>query len=443
MTEPAGAPESPLRVEPRGSVAGLAGAGYLAMVIGVVTGPLLARALGPGGRGEVAAAVVYSTLATSVVTFGVPLAVSNDVANRVHEPGAVLATVRRFALWAVAPSLLLAAVVVAGPLRSMSPAGRVGAAVLLAAVPVAVLAACLSLFLVGEGSLRHLARVQVVPVTAQAVATVVAYAAGVLTVASCLAIAVATVLLTAAIAWRSVGVTATSPLPLGPYVRFGLRGWLAYLAMSASIRIDQAFIGPLIGPRQLGFYAVAASLSLLPYTLARALASRAFAAVAAAEPDQRAARAAEFVRLTVLVGALVSAGIAAVSPVAVPLLYGGAFSRAVVPLLVLVPGTVLLCGSATFSSCLVSLGRPGSAMVAELSGLAITGVGLPLVVPRAGIVGAAALSSVAYVTTFLVYRHQLGRLGPVRVLPRPADLRLLGVLVHDRGPVPRRRALVP
>src|SRR3712207_9548424 len=48
----------------RGSVVTLASASFLATAFGLVTGPLVARALGPSGRGEVAAATVYATLVT-------------------------------------------------------------------------------------------------------------------------------------------------------------------------------------------------------------------------------------------------------------------------------------------------------------------------------------------------------------------------------------------
>lgn len=430
VTAPERGPSAPLTQN--GSVVGLAGATYLAMALGLVIGPLLARALGPAGRGEVASAVVYFTLATTVISLGVPLAISHDVANGVHGRGAVLATARRFAWWTVPPSLLVAVVVVEGPLHSMSTAGRVGVAALLAAVPLAVLLVCLNLFLIGGGALRGLARVQVVPVAMQAVATVVAYSLGVLTVGSYLVIVIATTLLSVIVAWRVVGVKPTSPVPLGSVVRFGLRGYAAYLAMFGSIRLDQAFVGPLIGSRMLGFYAVSATLSLLPCTLARAVASRSFATVAAVEPAERADKISEYVRLTLVTGGLCAVAIAAVSPVAIPLLYGEVFSRAVAPLLVLLPGAVLLCGSATASSCLVSAGRPGSSMVAELVGLAVTVVGLPLVLPRFGIVGAAGLSSAAYTVTFMVYRHELQRLGRTRVLPGLSDLRELLPVLRNR-----------
>lgn len=401
------------------------------MFLGLAAGPLLARALGPEGRGEVASAFVYFTLGVSVVGLGVPLAISHDVANAIHDRGAVLATARRFTLWTVPVSILIALVLIEGPLRFIS-GDRLGVAALLGALPLGVLAACLSLFLVGDGSLRDLARVQVVPVMLQTIVTVTAYATGNLTVNSYLIILLASTLGAVVIAWRAIGVRPTSPLPLRPFVRFGLRGYGACLAMVGSLRLDQALLGPLQGSQALGFYAVSVTLSLLPYTIARAVASRSFTVVAALEPCRRADKVSEYVRLTLLTGAVCAAAVAAVSPIMVPILYGEVFSQAVLPLLVLLPGVVLLCGSATACSSLVAVGHPGSSMRAEMAGLAVTLVGLPVVVPLFGIIGAAALSSGAYTVTFLLYRRELRSIGPTRLFPQRSDVRELPPLLLGR-----------
>ncbi|MGH9278595.1 MAG: polysaccharide biosynthesis C-terminal domain-containing protein, partial [Acidimicrobiales bacterium] len=67
-------------------------------------------------------------------------------------------------------------------------------------------------------------------------------------------------------------------------------------------------------------------------------------------------------------------------------------------------------------------GRPGRVTFAELSGLVLTLVGLPIVVPRWGIVGAAILSSVSYSVVLAVCVTFLRQGGPVSLRIQRNDL---------------------
>lgn len=405
-----------------GSIGGLAGSSYLALLLGVVTGPLIARAVGPEGRGEIAAAVVYSALAATAVSLGVPLAVGHALANRLQSRVSLLSASVRFSLATVPVALLLAAAVVWGPLSGQSLDSRIGAGLLLAGVPIVVLTNCLALFFVGEGALRGLARVQLIPFAFLASLTVAAFALGRLTVLVYLVLVFATSLATAVISWREVGARPKGSEPLGPLIRFGLRGYPGYLAVYAAVRIDQAFIGPWLGARALGFYAVAASVAVLPVALSRAIASRAFATLAGEEEDARGAVISNYLKLALMTASAACAGVALVSPLLMPMLYGEPFARSVRPLLILLPGTIAMCGSVVGMTCLTALGTPGRATLAEVAGLVVTVAGMPLVIFRYGITGAAALSTGSYLVTFALYLYFLGRHGRLDLRPRVSDV---------------------
>lgn len=414
-------PDPPAGSRRSGSIGALAGTNYLGLLLGVVTGPLIARAVGPVGRGEIAAAVVYSALAAMVMGLGLPLAIGHSLANRLNSRGSLLMASVRFSLFTIPVSLLLAYLVVQGPLANLTPPGRAGTALLMATAPISVFVGCLALFFVGEGALRGLAKVQLVPVLLLAGATVAAFVAGRLTVLVYLFLVFVSTVVAAALSWREAGSSLEPSAPLKPLLQFGLRGYAGHLAVYAVVRVDQAIIGPFLGSRLLGFYAVAASIAVLPVSLARAIASRAFATLAEAPPHERAEVISSYLRMAIIGSAVTCAGVAAVSPVLVPLLYGGVFEEAVLPLLILLPGSVALCGSVVGLTCLSSLGRPGRSTIAEMVGLAITLVGLPLVVFRYGIVGAAAISTLAYAITFGVYLHFLSASGPLSLMPRRQD----------------------
>jgi O-antigen/teichoic acid export membrane protein len=114
----------------------------------------------------------------------------------------------------------------------------------------------------------------------------------------------------------------------------------------------------------------------------------------------------------------------------------------VLPLLVLLPGTVVFCVSMVGESFLTAVGRPGRVTLAELTGLGVTLVGLPLIVPHFGIVGAAALSSASYVVVLVLCLTFLRQTAPVSVRVRREDVAELAAMargvLHGAGAAARR-----
>ena len=394
----------------------------------------MARALGPAGRGELASVTVYAAVATTLASLGVPVAMGHAVAKQLHPRPAILAASVRFCALLVLPALVAGFIVVNWPLAELSGPARAGAFVALALVPVAVLSSCLMFFLLGEGALRSVNHLQVTPTVMVAVATVALYAAGRLTTTTAIAAMIPVGFVGAVIGWRAVGLRPAGRIPIRPILSFGLRGFAGNVATFASITIDQAVIGPVLGTRQLGFYAVAASIASLPYMVGVAIGSRAFAEVAAAERQGEAAW--RFMRYTLIVTLFMAVTVAVLSPVILPLLYGHAFRPSLAPLLLLLPGSVALSLSATASACLNAKGWPGRSTLAELAGFVTTVIGLTLVVARFGIVGAAVLSTAAYGVSAGAYLIFLHRFGRIALRPTREDFAFL------RGGVRYRLALI-
>lgn len=401
----------------------LAGASYLATALALVTGPLVARALGADGRGELAAAGVYSGILTLVAGFGLPTAVGHAVATRARPAGEVLATTVRFVCWLILPMVGLAVLLVDGPLSGLSDGGRLGAAVLLATVPLGVLTNCLSSMLVGEGALGPLASLRILPLLITAAVTVVLYGFGALSIGVLLSIMVLVTIGTAAASLWLVRVRPTRPAPFFELLAFGLRGYGGNLAVFATHMVDQAFILPILGVRPLGFYALAVSISAIPNSIALAVYSRYFSLVAEeTDGEARAALIGEGLRLTLYASAAVTIAVAGASPFFLPLLYGNEFRQSVTPLLVLLPGSVVFCLSMVGESFLTAVGLPGRVTLSELFGFVVTAVGLPVVLPRFGIVGAAALSTGSYVVVLCACLGFLRRFGTLSVRIRPGDV---------------------
>lgn len=213
---------------------------------------------------------------------------------------------------------------------------------------------------------------------------------------------------------------------------------LSNLAQKLTFRIDQLIINALAGPATVGIYAVAARVAEVPLMGPRALRQSWFATRAsAAGADQRAATLAGHRKLLILM-ALGIPAFGLFGAFVIPFAYGDDFSSAVAPFLILLVGTYALSASMAFVSALSGSGKPQKLAVASWIGLvAVLALDLALV-PPLGTEGGALASAVAYTIFSLAVFWQWRGDQPdraVRVaetLPRAADARALAASLRRR-----------
>jgi O-antigen/teichoic acid export membrane protein len=185
---------------------------------------------------------------------------------------------------------------------------------------------------------------------------------------------------------------------VGPLARYGLTQLAAVTPTAVNNYLDQLVLSQLVPPADLGRYAIAASVSLIPVPLVSAIGNVAFPRLAA-----RRRVAADGSRLQ-LAAAAVSAGVAAaiLLPVAlsaywlIPAVFGPAYRGAVPLLWILTPGGIFLATGQVVGDLLRGLNRPG--LVATAQGLAavVTVILLVALLPSTGVAAAAIASTVAY-----------------------------------------------
>jgi O-antigen/teichoic acid export membrane protein len=122
-----------------------------------------------------------------------------------------------------------------------------------------------------------------------------------------------------------------------------------------------------------------------------------------------------------LLCALGFCGLLAVScPFLIPLIYGPAYSRAVLPILLLLPGAVGLAAAKLVSSHLMGDGEVKFAMMTSIATAAITALLDLALIPSLGIEGAAAASSAGYCLAATIHILKLfSRGGFVRTPVHP------------------------
>jgi O-antigen/teichoic acid export membrane protein len=380
----------------------------------LVSGPLQARALGPGGRGELASIVVPIGFTAVIADLGLSTYVLNEL-SKGSSPRRVVG--------AVAPVMLAMGLALAllGPFIASLIAGGRGTVELWLIVGFALMP--LTLFLNVLNSINWARErwamwmlVRLTPPVGGLLITVVLYATGALTVGAAAA--------------ATIGLGALSIVPLLPNLRevgrlpwprhapttrralrFGLQAWLSGLAQTTNARVDQLLMTTMVPSRELGLYAVANNVTVVQQSFSSGVISVLLPRTSRGN-EGLVPRA---LRMTlVITGLLSAAGIALVADV-LPLLFGESFRGGVTMGRILLLAAVPYAGAAVSSAALTGMGLPGVAARGEIISLLITVPGLVVFLPMYGGEGAAWVSLLAYTTSFGYQFHHLhGRIGGSR-----------------------------
>ena len=400
------------------SIARTAGFNVASAAAAGLGGIILARTVGPTVRGEYAAITAWFGFALMIGGMGQPAAVCFYVARDPLRAREYVATSRAMMLTTgtiVLVSGILLAPLLADGIAAVSLGYRIGFGTSI----VAFVGASYTFSL----QARDLSKWNVVRVSQPAlsvIAFVVLWRLELLTLDNALVVLSVTMVLQLSWAYGSCRHTSLAPGHLDatlirPLAAYGAAQIAALTPAALNAQLDQLVLSQAVPPADLGRYAIAVSLTLLPIPFVSAIGNVAFPRLAA--QDQPTAATHRTQRMAVLG----SAGIAAAMllPLAagaywiVPLVFGVGYRGAVPLLWILSPGAVFLaCGQVTGD---LLRGRNRPIFVAWAEGLAavFTIVLLFALLPVVGVAGAALASTFAYGVALAVMLRHLWRL-PVK-----------------------------
>jgi O-antigen/teichoic acid export membrane protein len=409
--------------------------GQLAMTaIGVGTGVITARWLGPEGRGVFQlVVVVVPFMLANLVKLGIPQASVYAIKREQVSPSTVVSN----SIWL---ALLLGIVTGVGCwlgedwilANLLKEAPRVTLAAVVILVPAVILQAYLLGVVQALERFREYNVQQIVPNVLGLIgmATVLIYLGqGVVG-----AVFTFTGIMLFVTGWLALRVHRLAPIRaamdvglLRRMLRFGLKSHAQTLAATWHLRVDQLLIGYLLDPAQVGLYAVAVNLTNLLLRIPDALGTVLFPRLAGASTRVAEDATALVCRCTAGVMVLGAVAYVLVGPAALRLLFGERFTGSVAPMLALLPGIVMMGQYLILTRNFTSQNRQEINIVAASAALAGNVALNVLLIPRYGIVGAA-LSSVgsyglaAGILMVAFVRTSDKRLTDV-LLPRPTDLR--------------------
>lgn len=376
----------------RGAVLLMTATSFLVPFAGLITAPILARALGSDGRGEMAAALAPAALMLSVATIGLPDALTYHLAKR--------PSITRLALlWASLATLALGALCVVAislalPFLSADDPALGGYIVLAATWTIPAL-----VFGVFRGAAtgrqlwRFVAVERVVNTSLRVISFVTLWALGLLTVYSAVLVSVL-VPLAAGIVYVVLLAKPPSDLDqdtehtgaLRPVFAFGLRIWLGSVASMLLDRMAPLLMAPLSSVEDLGYYSVANTVSDLPLIIALAITGTLFGVNSRTTDTARVTLTS---RLTLLVGFLGCAVLGGILPLWIAPLFGSEFTPSIVPTIMLLISTLMCIPGLMAGAGLSSWGRPEFRSIG-LGVAVLTNVGVFVaLVPPFGVLGAA------------------------------------------------------
>lgn len=388
--------------------------------LGIVTGPLLAQALGDEGRGNLAAVVVPNQLLGWLLCFGLPSATVffaarhplKDILGLVWTTTVLLGAVVLAAVWTYVPDYM------SGQPPSSTAWFRAYLVYAALFAPAIVMTEVLR---VQERILAY-SLVRTLPVTLNFVAVVGLAISGRLTLQTALAANLITGL--AALVVMLV-VTRQLPRPgLGrglrrPFLAFAFRVAGGLVASQVVARLDQVMLVSIVAPAELGHYAVAVTYAGLGQALALGVASSVFPMLLSRDNAAAERLFSRAVTAQAAISTALALVLAAAAPTVLPLLYGDDFTPAVRLAFLLLPGAVLGDVAIVLAGRFAAGGRPGLPSVGLGLSAVLTVAGLSVFPQRYGTTGAA-LVTVGAQAFFFVF-ILVARLRVQVDLGRPAE----------------------
>jgi O-antigen/teichoic acid export membrane protein len=197
------------------------------------------------------------------------------------------------------------------------------------------------------------------------------------------------------VAERAIG-TSREAVGAGTLLGYGLRLYPAGLTTFLSYRADLFLLSALLGDAAaIGLYAVAVSFAEISFQVPDSVATVFYPRVAGSERAEADRMAPSMARFTLLASAIAAVALIPLVWLAIRIVLP-AFDGSLLPFLILLPGAVALGLSKVLSGYISGLGRPGPVSVIAASALGVNLILNLVLIPPLGIVGAALASMTSY-----------------------------------------------
>ena len=400
------------------------------LIIGFGTSVALARWLGPSNRGLLALMLSVGGLALVLTAVGMPVGVVYFASRRDEDGPAILGN-------SLVHAAIIAALLVPGTLLLYHPIadalghGHGGRTWVLAAALVPVTFLDWTTHSQLQGTLRF-GRFNLLLVAQR-----IAYAIGILLLLGVLDLGVSSGLLATGLGSVVMILGALIPILKVGRPRFdrslmkrmlsyGWRAQIGSILQMANGRLDVIILQLFRPLSQVGYYVVAQTIAELVIALADAFQWSNMALVSRGGTEGSRPSATGAIRHHALISGAAAFANAGFGSLVIAFAYGTAFHKAIVPMLILLPGVWLLGIGYVVQGDLGGRGHPGLSSAAAGIGAGVTVILDFALIPPLGVIGAALASVCAYATFGIVSLVALSRVSGLSAnelaVPTRADL---------------------
>lgn len=215
------------------------------------------------------------------------------------------------------------------------------------------------------------------------------------------------------------------------YVRYGFVTNMSGFAAFLNIKLDQILMSVFLAPDVLGYYSISVAWSSMLPLIGGGISSVMLSKSAAVGSIDSGLVHNLISKLRQTNAVMIALGLllSLVTPLGILILFGPTYSPAILPAMILTLSGTVLCMTKTLQEMLRGLGKPGLGLKSELFGLALNIPLLWLVLPTWHGIGAAFASLVSYGCVFLglllFIRKQFGVSISQCLVPVRGDLQLL------------------
>jgi len=377
--------------------------------LGFVSGIGLARGLGPHGRGQLAAALMWPALFTMLVTFGLPHAFAYASGAGWASPERLRRLAVRFTLCAGIPAMAFYWILCPWIFRNQF-AGEIWIPRMYGlSIPLGLHAGLLLPVFQGCGDFRRWNMGRLFRGAAWALFVVSLGAFHRMSVPVLLLVQAAISLLLGYYLYQRISRLSFTEAqeksaPFGWIFRYGRAIYISSVAYTINQQLDQLLLSLWVSPSELGQYSVSVTLAGILLPIPAAIGPILFSKMARDSNDVEKQEYHQKIALLFSISILIPAGLALalIGPWLASAIFGAEFVVAGRILRVLAPATVLLGIGNILSDVLRGAGKPMYSSYGLMAGIAFTVPGLIWALPRFGIWGAAWVSLAAYATMMVV-----------------------------------------
>jgi O-antigen/teichoic acid export membrane protein len=396
-----GRPRTALRV----SVGQTTACNITILATNALTGVVSARALGPSGRGELTAVLIWTAFIQTAGSLGLLSSCSYYVARWPERRAAFVAWFTRISVWqATAMAAVSSGVLWWLHLHLRLPGALAAEFIIWPAATTATLyGAC---YLQGLGDFSRFNAIRVIPNAVTSVLMSAEAAALHLTAVEAGANYILPAVASAIVAYvwlRRAGAGGSSGALSAPERRaawsYGFRSLASFSGLTLNLSGDQLALGILLPTRALGLYSVGSSVSSPLASIVSSYGMVGLPAVAGLSGGPKGHATWRILRRATCVAALIAPALAVALPWAIPLVYGPRYRPAVLPGELLLVGAAFAALTVVTDNLLRAHDLPGFVSVGQGFGAAVTIIGAVLVAHRS-LAAVALLSAAGFIVAF-------------------------------------------